>query len=60
VTKEGDFPISLPSNYSPGELPLLHLSMFFGRGNIELRAVGYSGSEGQKARSMVLPGKYCS
>lgn len=61
VTKEGDFAISLAPNYSTGELPRFDLSMFFGRSNIELRAVGrYSGREGQKARSMVLPVKYCS
>ena len=61
VMKEGDFSISLPQNYSEVALPRFDLSMFFGRSHIELRAVGmYSGMEGQKERSMVLPVKYCS
>lgn len=62
VTKEGDFSISLPENYSQlSEMPRFDLSMFFGRSNIELRAVGKCGGiEGRKARTMVLPVKYCS
>jgi len=57
TTKEGAFSVSL-LGAAGNDLPCFDLTMNFGRGHIEMRAVG--NLPGREARGLKLPVKYCS